>query len=79
MPRISEAERHGLKVGTRVIVLTIDRRKGLDDHNGIQRRLYLYETGASYAQTGLNADKVPFKVTYEPWDGVEQVSFYNGD
>jgi hypothetical protein len=73
MSRTSEAERHGLHKGDRVIVLSIAY------DTGARRRLYLYETGASYAQTGLNADKIAYSVTYEPWDGVEQVSFYNGD
>ncbi len=79
MSRQSDAALHGLVKGRRVIVLTCDRRKRLDDHAGIERRLYLYETGAEFAKVGLYTDKINFQVSYEPWDGVERVSVYNGD
>jgi len=62
---MTEAERHGLKKGTLVIVVT-SKRTG-------KRSLFLYETGASwYTEIGD-------EVTREYWDGQEKVSFYNGD
>lgn len=73
MSRQSEAERHGLKAGGQVIVLTCEYNQGK------RRRLYRYDTGASWAKTGLYTDKILFTVTYEAWDGKEEVSFYNGD
>ncbi len=68
-----EAEEHGLKPGDRVTVLTIDYPIGL------RRRLYLYDTGASFMASGLDLDGTKYSISSEPWDGVERVSFYNGD
>jgi hypothetical protein len=73
MSRTSEAAEHGLRKGGRVIVLTVSYS------TGARRRLYLYDTGASWAKAGLTNDKIAYSVTYEHWDGLEQVSFYNGD
>ena len=66
-------EERGLKKGMTVIVLT---REG---NHGQIRQLYFYATGASWDSSGLTRDGIKHTTTYESWNGMEPVSFYNGD
>lgn len=68
------AEQHDFKAGDRVIVLTIERKDGT-----IQRSLFLYLTGASHVEGGLQRDGIKYTVSREPWSGSEPVCFDNGD
>lgn len=61
---------HALTPGTRVIRLT-GTRAGKPFS-----RLYLYETGAAFAEDGLDAG---FMRMSEEWDGTSDVSVYAGD
>jgi hypothetical protein len=64
---------HGLKAGSQVLRLSATLAGGRK-----YTALYLYSTGASFAEDDLK--KLPdFKCEYVAWDGVESVSFDCGD
>jgi hypothetical protein len=64
---------HGLKAGCQVLRLSATLADGRK-----HTALYLYTTGASFAEDDLK--KLPdFRREYVAWDGVESVSFDCGD
>lgn len=69
----TEAEEHGLEPGDRVIVITISGK------HGDRRLLFRYDTGADFEEESLISDGFTYRRGYGQWDGVERVSFYNGD
>lgn len=68
------AEEHGLFAGQRVLVLTLERKDGT-----VQRELFRYDTAFEWARDAVARVGLSFSISFEPWDGIESVIFYNGD